>query len=121
MAAAVGVTLGWPVAGAALLPFALYILVSPRLLRSFLVLFASLLLLLSAVALTDTWFYGRVTVRCSCLRGPPPHALAERARQRHMNQCIDTLNEVLQVEHVTLLQLGLTLCCAAHSQGPAAL
>jgi glucan phosphoethanolaminetransferase (alkaline phosphatase superfamily) len=73
IAAAVGVTLGWPVAGAALLPFALYVLLSPHLLRSVQILLATLLLLLSAVAATDAYFYGHATVRSS-------HHTARRSR-----------------------------------------
>ena len=63
LAAAIGVTIGWPVAGIALLPFALYVLVAPKLLRSVALLFASLSTLLLAIFACDYFYYGRPTVR----------------------------------------------------------
>ena len=63
MAACLGVLLGWPVAGLAFSPFALYILFSPQLTRSFQVLFISMGAVLPLLVLTDTYFYGKPTVR----------------------------------------------------------
>ena len=55
--------LGWPVAGVAFLPLALLVLLSPRLARSFMLLTAVCAALLTAVATSDQYFYGRPTVR----------------------------------------------------------
>ena len=81
VASTLGVLLGWPVAGIAFLPFAIYILLSPRLAASFGMLAATALPALALVAVADVYSYGRNTVRSvimfgipilvgSCLRGP---------------------------------------------------
>lgn len=63
IAAALGVMLGWPVAGVAFLPLAFLVLLSPRLARSFCLLTVACVALLAAVATSDQHFYGRPTVR----------------------------------------------------------
>jgi hypothetical protein len=64
LSATVGVLLGWPVAGVAFLPYAIAVLLSPRLMRSIAVLGLVFSVTLGCVAMTDAYFYGRPTVRC---------------------------------------------------------
>lgn len=58
-----GTVLGWSPAAVAFAPFAVLVLLSPRLMRSFVILFASLLVVIPLVAVTDWYFYGKLTVR----------------------------------------------------------
>lgn len=64
VASTLGVLLGWPVAGIAFTPFILYVLGSRHLLRSCATLFATVLPVLVLLVATDSYFYGRQTVRC---------------------------------------------------------
>lgn len=68
MASTLGVLLGWPVAGIAFLPYVLFVLYSPRLWRSFVVLSLVAAPLMVAVVLTDSFFYGKATVCATSLR-----------------------------------------------------
>jgi hypothetical protein len=63
VASVLGVLLGWPVAGVAFAPYVLYVLLSPRLSRSFCVLFATAIPVLGALVLCDIHFYGKPTVQ----------------------------------------------------------
>eukprot|EP00892_Ulva_mutabilis_P000272 jgi/Ulvmu1/10245/UM060_0046.1 len=62
MAAVLGTVLGWSPAAVAFVPFAVYVLLSPKLPQSVAVLIGSAAVLTSVVAVTDWYFYGRPTV-----------------------------------------------------------
>ena len=73
IASVTGVLLGWPVAGVAFSPYALYILFSPRLLRSVRVFLFTALPILGGLAAADAYFYGRLTVRQARLATDDSH------------------------------------------------
>ncbi|GMH39181.1 hypothetical protein BSKO_07079 [Bryopsis sp. KO-2023] len=60
--AVIGVVVGWPVAGIAFIPLALYVLLQPNLAKSFSTLFASLIGTIGLLVAADTFFYGKLTV-----------------------------------------------------------
>lgn len=62
VSAVVGVVLGWPVAGIAFVPYALYVLLQPHLVASFGTGAAALALTVVPLLGVDHYFYGKLTV-----------------------------------------------------------
>ena len=62
MAAVVAVALGWPVAGIAFLPYALFVLFQPQLLKSVATAVMAATLTVGPLVLADRYFYGKWTV-----------------------------------------------------------
>ena len=62
VSAVVGVLLGWPVAGVAFLPYAVFVLLQPRLAASFATAAVAATSTLIPIVLVDLYFYGKLTV-----------------------------------------------------------